>query len=73
LANGFNKDNDIGLMASYFETLSVFYISRSWGSVIVSSSTFKYNIGGFGGVFSINSLNFEIGTPYFIVKSCSFI
>jgi hypothetical protein len=55
-----------------YETLSVFYISRNWAKIIVKNSTFKYNMGTFGGVFSINSPNFELGYPYFIVTGSKF-
>ena len=55
--NGVNEEDDLDSYYDLFERMSLIYISRNRGTIIIYGNNFTENIGTFGGAISINSIN----------------
>ena len=71
--NGVNEDDDIDSYYDLFERLSLIYVSRNRGTIIIRDNNFTGNIGTFGGAISINSINKQASSsPVIIIQSNTF-
>lgn len=56
---GFGFDTDIDSIFTSIESLSMIYISRNRGNIVLAKNNFEKNIAMFGGAITIDSPDFS--------------